>query len=341
MSSSMSAKFANPATQLEVDEAILEYLVFTGIARLLDCAKARLNGPVPAIVNRHAELSVQMADSFLIIFRTNHPEAHGSRTIQFRLSLLRFVVIFTGRFVASETSLSAKSLEKIRSAHRARAEAFRFHCEITDGVDLSSFSLYLPFSEQLQIIYRKRMLDTFAPQDTELDYYGSPQSLSLLDTLPLFMALSASQTALQGRNVAAPWMHLAASYMAEAVLEQFLCFSAADAEPIWEAFSYGFDVDSTAEAGSDELAITNMFWGGVDESEVGGWKEIKEGYLAAVLPPKGCAVLDHLVNLEASELPLLDFENGVVDFLTRLLDAQSLPLLIQLERGNVEGISVL
>ena len=184
--------------------------------------------------------------------------------------------------MASETSLSAKSLEKIRSAHRARAEAFRFHCEITDGVDLSSFSLYLPFSEQLQIIYRKRMLDTFAPQDTELDYYGSPQSLSLLDTLPLFMALSASQTALQGRNVAAPWMHLAASYMAEAVLEQFLCFSAADAEPIWEAFSYGFDVDSTAEAGSDELAITNMFWGGVDESEVGGWKEIKEGYLAAV-----------------------------------------------------------
>ena len=47
------------------------------------------------------------------------------------------------------------------------------------------------------------------------------------------------------------------------------------------------------------------------------------------------------MNLEASELPLLDFENGVVDFLTRLLDAQSLPLLIQLERGNVEGISVL
>ena len=76
--------------------------------------------------------------------------------------------------------------------------------------------------------------------------------------------------------------------MTEAVLEQYLVYGAAGPEPILEAFAYGFDVKSVAETGSDELAVTNMFWGGENEREVGGWKEIREEHLAAVRPLPLC-----------------------------------------------------
>jgi len=70
--------------------------------------------------------------------------------------------------------------------------------------------------------------------------------------------------------------------MASAALEQYLVLGASGPAPIMEAFAYGFDVQSTAEAGIEELSVTNMFWGGEDEREVDGWREVRGEHLAAV-----------------------------------------------------------
>lgn len=104
----------------------------------------------------------------------------------------------------------------------------------------------------------------------------------------MFVALSAAQTALQGTNVPESWMRLAARYMAQAVLEQFLVYGISDPELFREAFSYGFDGNSTLAKRGDELIITNMFWDGIDEREVVGWADIRAQHQSAVCAPFGC-----------------------------------------------------
>jgi hypothetical protein len=125
--------------------------------------------------------------------------------------------------------------------------------------------------------------------------------LTLLDTLPSFLALSASPTLMQDATTTALWMRLAARYMAQAALEQYLVFGTGESEKVLEAFSWGFDLgeidndeaegmdlDGTG-SGEDELAIANLFWNGsegdfedADGGEVAEWAGIRREHLEAV-----------------------------------------------------------
>ena len=69
--------------------------------------------------------------------------------------------------------------------------------------------------------------------------------------------------------------------MASAALEQYLVYGASGVETLREAFAYRLDAESQAEDGSDELAVTAMFWGDREE-EVEGWEEIRKEHLDAV-----------------------------------------------------------
>ena len=67
----MSGKCADPETRLEVDESILEYLIYMAIAALLEDARGRrtdlsskrtMNNTALSIFNRQVELLLQMVD---------------------------------------------------------------------------------------------------------------------------------------------------------------------------------------------------------------------------------------------------------------------------------------
>ena len=82
-------------------------------------------------------------------------------------------------------------------------------------------------------------------------------------------------------------MRLAARYMMQAILEQYLVYGARGIEAIQEACAYGFDVEDSsqeedAEAREDDLQVANMFWSGEGTEEVGGWAEIRGKHLSAV-----------------------------------------------------------
>ncbi|MCJ1477146.1 hypothetical protein MMC13_005817 [Lambiella insularis] len=336
----MPEKCADPKIQLEVDEFVLDYLVFTATATLLDHAGPKNQRPDCVATDRRGDLALQMVDAFLPVFRDKHRSVRGSRELQFRLRLLRFTVLFTRRLIASETSLSRENVEDLRDALKARTTAYLSKSEITSRFKLECFTNELPVAPEILRGYRREMLSAVVgTHDTMDTYYGSPDSLSLLDTLYLFMALSAHYTMTQGSNVTSQWMLLAADYMVAAVLEQYLVYGASGLEPLREAFAYGFDMDSKGEVGSDELAITNMFWGGVDENEVDGWKEIRDEHLAALLPSDGDTIQEHLRTLEASRRFLSKTEGDVLDFLERLHLAQPPPVLVQLEQGEIKGLA--
>ena len=219
--------------------------------------------------------------AFLIVFRSNHPNEHGSATLQFRLRLLRFTALFTRRFGPSETGLKPKVLEEMRGQHQSRARGFLTDYDLGRDLDVINLADSRLQNHELQLVFRSLMLERFMPSEP-LGFYGSKESLSLLDTLPLFMALSAAQNVLQGHNVTELWMQLAARYMTQACIEQYLVYGAWDAAIIKESFAYGFNPEFIADDQSDDLIITNMFWGGELECEIQKWTEIRNEHLCAV-----------------------------------------------------------
>ena len=58
-----------------------------------------------------------------------------------------------------------------------------------------------------------------------------------------------------------------------------------------------------------------------------------------LLPPAGTPLETHLSDLEAAELSLVRFEGEVVEFLGTLLQAQGVPVLVELERAGVGDAS--
>lgn len=187
--------------------------------------------------------------------------------------------------------------------------------------------------------------------------YASPTSVSLLDTLPAFMALSAIQNAMSESDITTLWMDLAARFMAQAALEQYVGYGAKEPDVLLDAFAWGYDASSAASEGSDDWEVNIMF--SVEEGEVPEWARIRKHYIGMVrtlinpshlrqkthlldhqlLPPADMPLHTHFQKLLDGDLSPSVFQNLIAQFLDRLLDHQPEPLLVQLEKGRVEGLS--
>ncbi|KAL8817367.1 MAG: hypothetical protein Q9223_003787 [Gallowayella weberi] len=144
--------------------------------------------------------------------------------------------------------------------------------------------------------------------------------MSLQETLPLFLALSAVQNALQESTITELWMRLAAGYIALSYVEQVLIYNINHPGLLERFFRWGYEADCDAEENSDEWYINKMF--GADESVVRLWEEIKEEHMQA-----------------ANRLSIITFQDKVSEFLMGLVSAHPTPWLTQLERGKINGMS--
>ena len=277
---------ANPSTQLDINHAILDYLLYTAIKALLEncrATKRKNDGPV----KQGASLYLQMVEckyyrlykrcndgtkhpsAFLVMFRSMHPNHHGTAEIQFRLRLLKFTSMFTARFALAPIEPSPSGLQAMRRQNKQRAHAFGHTVDLADVMELDIVDQDNFTSET-----------TGTTKQSARSLYPTSGGISLLDTLPSFMALSATQSVLQDSPITDIWMRLAAGYMAHAALEQSLVHGLPFSDALTEAFAWGFDAESTAEEGSDEWQINAMFLG--EDEEIVGWSEIKDEHMQAV-----------------------------------------------------------
>ncbi len=75
-------------------------------------------------------------------------------------------------------------------------------------------------------------------------------------------------------------MSLAARYMTQSALEQYLVYGEKGSEALMEAFAWGFDAELVAEEGTDEWETNAMFWD--EDAELEGWEDIRNAHLRAV-----------------------------------------------------------
>ena len=175
--------------------------------------------------------------------------------------------MFTKRSAPGETMTSPSDLQSLREKRWEHARSF--HCS-NGQVKLPDLTSHFSLKDIMSIT-QEHTSQTGSP---------SHQSISLLDTLPAFMALSAAHNDMQETTITNMWMNLAAGYMVQAVAEQFLNHGWQSSQMLQSAFAWGFDANCLADEGSDEWQINAMFFG--EEGILNGWDKIRNEHMQAV-----------------------------------------------------------
>ena len=209
-----------------------------------------------------------------------HPDHQPSLDVRFRLRLLKFTVMFTKRSAPVGIILPRPALHNLRRRRQEQAVTFRSGDNDVAALDLPDLTEYLAPLNVMEVQQEYVDNESTASKKVSEKQDLFPPAISLLDTIPLFMAVSAAQISMQEGTITETWMRLAAGYMAQGVAEQYLVYGSQRQQVLQEAFSWGFDPECSAEEGSDEFQINAMFWG-VD-AVVEGWDRIRDEHTQAV-----------------------------------------------------------
>ncbi|KAK1046769.1 hypothetical protein LTS16_005484 [Friedmanniomyces endolithicus] len=364
----IETRCADESTLLEVDILILDYLVYQSISACFASRRPRANLS-PAVSLAH---NLSMTDTFLALFKHRHLHFTLDAELRFRLLLLKLAALFTQRLTRNPSTPSRASLQRLREVNHARARDW-LSTVTNDRLPFTPIdpTMLLPSPEYLdrnraQVLHS---LDLPAEDEAYEDaYYGTADSVALLDLLPLFVQVSAARNAMMDPSgLTGAWMRMAAELMLQAVLEQYLVYGVRGTEVIEEAFAWGLlaaDGQRMEVDGEEVDEVNDMFTDAVYETEVEGWADVKKAYLAEIIPPAGETQAKsskdaHLVppsddgtnvtpdtfnfvsHLEkaAKKHPMAAFETKILGFLDALAQSIPEPVLVQLEKGQLDGMS--
>lgn len=231
-------------------------------------------------------LPVNLRIDFLTVFKASHPGHPASVGMQFRLHLLRLTTLLMHRVTQRPSTPPLPTLRSVRFQNRERASVWLSHRDQSSAFPaqikplLRAYDAALPLPKATLLRNRQHVSSVLKAKSDPL-FYGLPSCPSLLDTLTEFMALSAAQAAMiRSSTITKAWMSLAARYMTQSVLEQYLIYGEQGSEPLLEAFAWGFIAGLRANASSNEGRINAMFWG--EDGEVEEWQDLRDRHIRAV-----------------------------------------------------------
>jgi hypothetical protein len=358
---------------LEVDHMILDYLSHEATKAVL---ASRMSEDVPGMPSPSPHRKLTLVDSFLEMFKAKHPSFTPDPELRFRLLLLKFTTLYCHRLVRDAVVPSRDALRQLRETNTSRAMDWIQTADRmpSSNHDMSAFEAHdcpskSPSQSQSQQLHlsarRAQTLETlhFPPGDEAHQdaFYGTPGSLSLLDLLSIFMSVIAARNELNNSNLSPGLMELAAQFMLQASLEQYLVRGASGSDAVDEAFTWGrrMTVHLTTNGhghGNDEVDSTGprlQRYGSVDSTdevdrmfqdeddasrEVPGWSEVKSGFIAELANTNGEPLTRHLESV-ADKYPIDVFEETVLQLLAGLAASLPKPILTQLERGTLDGMS--
>ncbi|KIW02783.1 uncharacterized protein PV09_05845 [Verruconis gallopava] len=313
---------AAPETQLDVDLLILDYLLYMGTRSLLqELVILHEEG----IQENLSQQPMRMIDSFIPLFKCNHPTVRVPSGIKFRLRLVKFVALYSKRNTPCELTPPSAKLEELRRKHRKRAEDF-YGSSSDSSFQNSLFELQKSSSSR--------------HHPAVLSAGNQEESVSLADLVPMFISLSAARSTLfedEPMSVHEGWMELAGEFMLQAALEQCLEYSDCSGSKLCEIFSWGWQ-PSPSKMWEDEEAVNDMFCDEDTLQETQHWSKIRQKYMDLLKPKANVDLAKQLKSL-TRRYPLERFEERVLRFLEAMQLSQDPPLLAQLETGNVPGLS--
>lgn len=212
------------------------------------------------------------------MYRHNHHPDTIDDKVKFRLRLLKFATLFTRRFVENEATPSPEALQELRQTIRTRAREWLVEQD-TPEFDQE----YLEFNAEAEELHRNKGLfvHRLALPPDFVDFYGSDRSVTLLDLLPSFLATASSMRRVFSTNMSQMFMELAATFMMQASMEQYLVYGSKGVGPLMECFAWGWR-RSPSEVWQDEADVIQMFKDEDLQEEVDGWAEVRSKYFNLV-----------------------------------------------------------
>lgn len=342
----ISVREAKPDTALEVDYMILDYLAFQATEACLDARNSRPHDT--SRVESRVGRSLLLVDDFMILFTARHRGCKIDEELQFRLSHLQLVTLFTQRLRRTKHTPALNLLKDLRNRNTHRAQRWIGSADRmpTGAYEPDHYDTELPISREALESNRASTLQALRASAEDEAYgdafYGTASCLSLLDLLPSFMKLTAACQSMYDTPISEQWMTLAAQWMLQACLEQYLVFGASGTDAIDEAFAWGAgrQIASDRETPTSE-PDSDMFMS--DGVEVDFWAETKASFLRQLLVPptrngRAIRLVEHLMVL-ATHLPADRTEASIVDYLGDMSKAIPAPVLVQLEHGRLDGLS--
>lgn len=339
-------KTSDLETSLEVDHMILDYLTYQAI----ETCFAHKHLPTHVEVDKaspvdHALLQV---DDFFHLFKSRYPRYIPDNELRLRQALLQLVTLITQRLSRNSSTPSKSALEAIRSKNQRRACEWigdAIHSPTAGHDTIALFDAELPVPQEELELSRAHFLDTLnAPAEDEMyedAFYGVKGCVSLLDLLPLFMRVSAICHGMWDSGLTPQWMQLAADWMLQACLEQYLVFGATGSDVMDEAFAWGYkEWEGDGQNGEEQRTGHNddPFQTEYDQGKAEEWEQIRNHALATLISVKGGELIPHLLQISFDH-PIADVDRSITRFLRSLAKAIPEPVLAQLERGKLDGMS--
>jgi hypothetical protein len=359
----LETQCAQSDVSLEVDILILDHLAY----QTTQAALASRGAPATSTIASLGP-NVSMVNDFIALFKNRHATYSWDDELKFRILLLKLAIFFTQRFARNPCTPSLNTLRRLREENARRAKAW-LEARKDDGIGHLKLPEEINYPSPADLEQKRAHvlndLSLPAEDDAYEDaFYGTASCVSLLDILPLFMRVSAARDAMNGTATAITQdlMDLAAELMLQACLEQYLVFGATGPQAMEEAFAWGHikGADDTDEdlmemegrGGGDWDEVNDMFCDPVYETEVDGWKAMRDSCLSLLLPnhtspgsaaasatSKTADFISHLLST-ASNHAISAFETKALSFLSALSLSIPLPVLSQLEtKGKLNGMS--
>lgn len=375
-------KTGDASVALEVDHMILDFLSYEATNAVIRSRMSR------NINSSHLQHKLASFDAFLEMFKAKHMHYEPDPELRFRLLLLRFATLYCHRLVQGTVVPTKVELSRLREANTSRAGEW-IQCADrmpSNKVDASAFEAGLlseqndrePMtnlqhhagtqsrreevlsrpnaSQEHEAALNSRRACTLQALDFPLEdelyedaFYGTSACLALRDILPLFMKVIAARNELNNSNLSTELMELAAEYMLQASLEQYLVFGSTGCDAIDETFAWGYkptetkpsdqidmDVDIPKDASNE---VNRMFQDDDNTArEVPEWDEIKSAYLEELADSGDGSLWRHLEKV-ADLYPIKEFEATILQLISGLAASLPAPILAQLEKGSLDGMS--
>lgn len=352
------APCAQAETSLEVDIMILDHVAFQATKTCLDSRKSQQTGSniSSSSLGRH----LQLADSFTSIFKARHPNYRPDAELRLRLLLLKMTTLFTQRYTLNPTTPDRESLKALRDSSLKRARNWLDTSDFAHECNYSpdAFQYMNPIASEALERNRAHVLHQLGiPAEDEAyedAFYGTSSCVSLRDLVPLFIEVSAASSGIHGSALTERWMRLACEFMLQACLEQYLICGAQGEDALDEPFAWGYcgreriAGDTVGGDESREAQINEMFEDDNYATEVEGWTALKAEYIKELIPdhlPQQIGIDEwdtdvgpHLESV-ASKHPIDEFEASTLKFLEALMMSIPEPVLLQLEKGQLDGMS--
>ena len=269
-----------------------------------------------------------------------HGQDHSAQQTNFRARLLQFCSIFAHRLDPGSTFTTDQSLSTIRADQETRYSCCR-NSSVPPAI-IPPFNLDLEFPLQVEdLIDNHHQLAAVlgVPSDKHARTEDVDRLPSLSDLLPLFMQLTASRVRLGDWLLDEDWYNLAAEWMLQAVIEQYLCCGAAGNDTFNTIFAYGCPGEGSQDASEPDW-IRNMhilFCNGQHpHSHNRNWPAIRREYINELLPDgtHNMSLVNAFQNA-SGRYPISLFEDKVMAYLAALHSSVDKPDLVQAEQREI------